>query len=1527
MIKSVHNIIFYTFVHKITSRPIRKFKKVVRYVLGIIFGLYFGTVILLNIPYIQQKTTLFVAHELSELLETEVSIGKINMGLFNRVIIDDLLLNDRSGKEMLKVSRLSAKFNVFSILRGRISINSIQLFGFNIALNKPSPDGDPNFQFVIDALRSNEETQKKTSIDLRINSLLIRRGKLAYDVLSEMETPGKFNPKHIKLYNIIGNISLKALRNDSINAQIKRFSVDEQSGLELRKLSLKLLGNERYMAIENFEIDLPGTALKMDTIRMQYDNWEAFNNFITDVQFSFKMLPSYVTLQDISSFIPTFANFKEKVDLELDANGTINQLNVPRLIVNGGNHLRIRGNVTFQDLSEPSSAFIFGNLSHLSANKEGVDFLVRNLMENYMETPHILKNLGDVFFRGEVSGYFTDLVTYGVLQTELGTLNVDVKLTSDKPKGLFSYSGRLKTDKFEFGKWLNFDKWGNTSFNLEVAGDSYKSHKYPSIVMKGLISSLEYSEYAYENITLDGEYKSGGFNGKVALDDTNGSILLNGNFNLAEKTPTFNFLARIKDVRPHNLNLTSNYEDAAFSLVLRANFVGGSIDEMIGTVDVDSVHFEAPDRVFNLNNMHILATRDSGKNKLTLRSEFLSVDIEGNYSYRTLPKSITSMVKKYLPSLFIPQETTASAHNNLNFDIHIYNTDILPTVFDIPLNIYSHSTFKGYLNEQTNRMRIEGYFPRFSYGNTFIESGMVLLENPSDHLRGRVRFSNHRKKGTVNISLDAQAWNDVLTTQLNWGNNATTTYSGHFGAEANFSRSEDDKRSLKTVIDIQPTDVILNDTIWKIHPSQIIADSEKIHVDNFYFGHTDQYLRINGYASPYSTDTLKVDLKEINIGYVFDIANLKSVDLKGYASGVAYASGALKNPVMNTRLFVRDFSFNDGVFGDMNVYGEWNQKEEGIYVDADVREKDIASIDVKGYIYPLRPKSGLDLTIKPKGGNIKFLEFYVEDIISDIKGRASGRIHLFGPFSALNLEGSARADATFKVNTLNTYFLLEDSVRFVPDKMSVQNALISDLEGHSGRVSGEIQHENFQDMAYRLEVNAMNMLVMNTVEDPEMPFYGKVYATGNALLSGSDQGLRVDAALATNRNTSFVYTMASAASAASNQFITFVDKTPNINKLDSIQLISEFELAQKRKEEEERKQELDVNLNIQVDVTPDATVKIIMDPTSDDNISAKGNGNIRLEFFNKGDVKMFGNYHITQGVYKFSLQEVIRKDFLIKEGGNIQFSGNPHDAVMDIQAVYTVNSVSLSDLVPNEILSDPNRAVNRNVRVHCIMNLSGSLFRPMVKLDIELPNVSSETENLVHNYIRTDEDSNMQMLYLLAIGKFYTPDYVASTTQNSNVMTSVLSSTLSGQLNRILSQVIDNNNWMIGTNVSTGERGWTDVEVEGMLSGQLLNNRLLINGNFGYRDNPLSNTNFVGDFEAEWLLTRTGDIRLKAYNETNDQYYTRSNLTTQGIGIIYRKDFDYWRNLFFRRWRPTIKKKLRTDTIPPGVPKDSISVE
>ena len=524
----------------------------------------------------------------------------------------------------------------------------------------------------------------------------------------------------------------------------------------------------------------------------------------------------------------------------------------------------------------------------------------------------------------------------------------------------------------------------------------------------------------------------------------------------------------------------------------------------------------------------------------------------------------------------------------------------------------------------------------------------------------------------------------------------------------------------------------------------------------------------------------------------------------------------------------------------------------------------------------------------------------MRSIAQDVRGRASGKVHFYGKFKGLTLDGAVMTDASMKFDILNTSFALKDTIRLAPEGITFDNIHIADMEGHQGKLNGYLHYEHFKNIKYQFDIQVNNMLVMNTQESPDFPFYGTVYATGNALLTGNAQdGLDANIAMTTNRNTNFTYSTGTVASATNNQFIKFVDKTPRRSIQDSVQLVSFYEQVQQKIEKKES--QTDIRLNI----LADATMKIIMDPVAGDYISGRGSGNIRMEFYNKGDMKMFGNYHIQQGIYKFSLQEVIRKDFIIKEGSTITFNGPPLDATLDIQASYTVPSASLNDLIPDAstIIQQP------NVRVNCMMNLNGILLRPTIKLGIELPNERDEVQALVRNYLSTDEQMNMQILYLLGIGKFYMENNTGER-QSSDMMSSVLSSTLSGQLNNMLSQIIDNNNWNIGTNLSTGEKGWTDMEVEGILSGQLLNNRLIINGNFGYRDNPMANTNFVGDFEAEWLLTRSGDVRLKAYNETNDHYYTKTNLTTQGVGVMYKKDFNKWNELFFwNKWKLRNRKK------------------
>ena len=127
-------------------------------------------------------------------------------------------------------------------------------------------------------------------------------------------------------------------------------------------------------------------------------------------------------------------------------------------------------------------------------------------------------------------------------------------------------------------------------------------------------------------------------------------------------------------------------------------------------------------------------------------------------------------------------------------------------------------------------------------------------------------------------------------------------------------------------------------------------------------------------------------------------------------------------------------------------------------------------------------------------------------------------------------------------------------------------------------------------------------------------------------------------------------------------------------------------------------------------------------------------------------------------------------------------------ANLDVQAVYTVNSASLSDLSTDASLTQS------TVKVNCLMNLTGSLANPTIKFDLELPTVSEEDRELVRSATSTEEQMNTQIIYLLGIGKFYAYDYNANSNRSSSATSSLAFSTLSGQLNNMLSQAMENEN-------------------------------------------------------------------------------------------------------------------------------------
>ena len=645
-----------------------------------------------------------------------------------------------------------------------------------------------------------------------------------------------------------------------------------------------------------------------------------------------------------------------------------------------------------------------------------------------------------------------------------------------------------------------------------------------------------------------------------------------------------------------------------------------------------------------------------------------------------------------------------------------------------------------------------------------------------------------------------------------------------------------------------------------------------------------QHARIDGCYSKQESDSIVAHLKGIDIEYIMDLVNFHAVDFGGRADGLAVVKMHEGKPLVDFDVVVPRFLFNNTNMGRAAVLGSFEADKKLLTLNARIIEEGEGSTLAQGYVN-LSDKE-LNLQFQADRTPIGFLNRFVDGILEDIEGRATGYVNLYGGLKKLDFAGSVVADAALTIPVTRVrYNITSAKADFSPGLIAFSDGHFNDGHEGTGFVEGQLRHNHLKDMRYHFEADVNNAFVYDMPQQIDWNFFSTARGNGHVVLDGKPGRLQADISLTPTQGTDFTFINDTPETVTNGQYVRFGSKRKeNLPAAQASDTLAAAPLPEATK--------MDIYLNFNINVTPDAALHIVMDEKCGDVINLYGRGNVMATWYNKGDFRMYGSCMVDHGEYRFSIQDLIRKNFQLKPGGEVVFAGNPMDADLDVQAIYTVNSASLADLNAGTSFSD------NNVRVNCLLNIQGRAGAPEISFDLDLPNVNEDEKQMVRKLIATEEDMNMQIIYLLGVGRFYTYD-AATQSENglnqlaTNSVNSFISNTLSSQLNEIINNALQTNNWSLGANFATGQQGWNDMEVEALLSGRLFNNRLLLNGQFGYRDKATlaTNTNFIGDFDIQYLLTKNGNVRLKAYSETNDRYFTKSALTTQGIGVMLQRDF------------------------------------
>lgn len=1457
------------------------FKRIINITIWTLIGLYTAIIILLHIPSIQTYIGGCVADALCDKFGTKVKVGRVDLGFINRLILDDSYMQDKNGEQMLRVSRISVKINLLALANGQIEITSAQFFGLHANLYKATPEAKPNFQFVVDALASKDSTKQKTPLDLQINSLIIRNGEISYRVLSRPSRPGKFSADNINARNISAHIIINRITDDSLNVKVKRIAFDERCGFKLKSLSLSAIACRTKTKIENFKLELPATLIQIPSLQASYRMKNGQIEMPT-LQFDGSIKAPYISTSDLAVFVPTLTRLNMRPALDIQFNGTGSSLTVKKISINttdGSLQLVANGGVK----NYPANPSWYTNIDQLKASQQAISNIYA--VATGKNVPNIIERLGNVQITGYAGGDKKNIASEGKLNTSPGNLTLAFDKRGDK------ITAHMETVRFNIGSLVNDNKLGHISTNLNVHGSSKDN-----FAAQGRVYDFDYNGYKYRSLNLNATYRNKRLEGKANIDDPNVQLTAIGTFVNNGAKPNLQLKANIAHFEPNTLRLTDKWQQTAFAANIACDIKGSDINNADGSIELHDFAMRGPETEYNINNVSVKTGYNNGNHFLDVDSDFGTIDINGHFSYNTIVRSVLNMVAAKLPTIPGLTHKPQREFNDFTLNASLNSTEWMNRLLGIPLEIHRPLNISGEIDDKNEKINLWCDVPSFTFNGNRFSDAFVNVESPSDTLKADIRIKKLADRGKyMALHLNAGASDNHLNTSLSFSNNERHPLKGIINSSTVFAKDEEGVST--AYIDVLPSRATIGDTTWHVAPSSIIYSKNKLQVNSFSVSHDNQMLAINGTATKSENDSLLVTLNDIDVSYVLNLVNFHSVDFLGMASGEARIAGAFsEKPLLSADVIVKDFKFETGRMGTLYANVGYNHEEGNIEINAVAKDEDNRRTDINGYVSPKH--NYIDLAIDAHRTRAEFMESFCGSFMDNVNADINGNVNVVGPLNNINLVGKAVVDGSVRLSALNTtYWMRGDSVTFVPDEIKFKGDTLYDRNGNIGIMTGSIYHKHLTNLSYALKVKAKNLLAYDTHSFGDNTFYGTAYVTGDCDIKGKSGEVVIDIDAVPEKNSILVYNAADQSSIGSTDFITWKDN--NVEETDST--------------DTEHNNKVDISTNIRlnflINCNPNATLKLIMDEKTGDYITLNGDGVLRASYFNKGSFDIYGNYIVDHGVYKLTIQNIIKKDFTFQKGGSISFGGDPYNAALNLKALYVLNSVSLADLNIGRSFS------NNNVRVNCLMNITGNPNSPKVDFDLDMPNMSNDIKQMVYSLLNAEEEKNQQVLYLLAVGRFMaqnnnnnatgeTPQY----SQTSLAMQSFLSGTISQQLNSVLSNVINSNNWNFGANISTGTEGFNNAEYEGMLSGSLLNNRLLFNGQFGYRDNANATTSFIGDFDLKYLLFPNGNLAINVYNKTNDRYFTRNSLNTQGLGVIMKKDFTRISDLFFWRKKEKTKK-------------------
>jgi len=1467
----------------------------------------------------QTNLTQRAADWLSERLGSKVTVGNVQIHWLDEIRLEDVNIKDLNGRDMIFVREIyincktNFKFNRNKIVDFDNNLDFVMLKEPNVRIIREK-DGKLNLDnWIIKAtsLASNRDSLliRKTK-PFTIDEAVIQNGSFELlDEYKERFPEDLFDYTNFEFKNITGNLKEFFVHRDTITfkgTSIK--GLEPRSKLAIKNLNTDFFYSKKKILLQKLDARINDSVLG-NFIGLYYDNPSDLNQLVDKVNIKANLRNSVFDSQDLGRFASVMYTFKEKYHVDANLTGLISDLYFNKAKVGFGKLSYITGKGNFKGLPNVNDTFYHLEIAPSIINAEDArQYAGETNYKTYVEQFQKIDFSG--LFKGTFDNFYTDLK---VKSSNLGAVVGKVEFKIEPKSKLPIYNADIVSSKISIGKLTKNESLKDISFIGKVKGDG-NSVDNASFDLRGIISQIWYNDYDFKNIKVDGLLRQSIFEGNVNINDANLWGFVNGRVDFNPAQYQFRIDGRVTKSNLKALGFT----DDPITLVTNfdLDFDGNNLDNWLGEAKFKNTFVNKDDRNLVIDQLSFLSTQFQGKRNMGIRTEYFDGDISGNFVPTILMLDLIELKNEY-GLFFSGTENEREAYYNskkldslnrnysAHYEINLKDTDDFFAFLNPDISVSKGMNMNGDI-----RIQATSQFTFYTSIDTFLYKGNAFFDNEIDFYSSKNSLSPDVLTSFILNSNEQKLASNVETENLelngSWGDSQKISFDGGI-------KQKDSKNRVRLFGDlwflrngfsfqVNPRNSYINllDFKWEFDANNLVTVYNKeIQFEDFRVSNESQSLALSGFLSADKSKKLFAAINQFDLRALEPLSALK---IEGIADGDVSISNYYDSPILESNVSVAEMVYKNILVGDVNAVIDWDRLIDKVKINSQIDRRGIKILDVAG-IYDPNDENGMNLVAKLDNANLELLGSFVDNIFSDLRGFANGKLSITGEPRDPIVRGDVKINkGQLRINATGSYLYFDDVIRFTEEGFVAQKGgfKVYDAKTNGNEAYLEGGVFNGGSGVFMLGLHAYikdpdGFLLLNTTESDNDTFYGTAYATGDIHLTGSFSDVLISGKLVSKAKSKVTIPLDGAESVN-----TGIEAIPFAKDPKLFVVLEEGLFLEKKI--------VGVKISMNLTLTPEAEVEIILDRTNNDKLNAFGNARLTFDYDSRdGNFTMSGPYEVSRGKYDFSFQNLasLRK-FEIAEGSRITWSGNPYNAILSLKANYQSN-IDLSTIWTSESSESKD---NTRYPVNVVVNITEDLQTPKIDYQLSFDKNQIPSKHLTdllafEQKLRNDEQVlSRNVSSIIAFNKLF-PENVRDAFDQQFLIDNI-SSMLSNQIGNLANKL--DPNLEVGVLLGDFRQNLLN-NMQLNFSYKFLNNRVKLSGKSTY-SNGLENANLttqqgqlsVGG-ELEYLLSEDGIWRLKVHSRSvpNATYSflnaNSGNVLVSGANILFSRNF----NSFFAK--------------------------